>query len=299
MKTKKTMKPKMNMNVKSILTTAALIIVVVALGTCESLPATGVITDPAISFESVSLKGLNFTGADMLAKIKIQNDNPIAIPFPEINWNLFVAETSFLKGIVPEGTKIAARGSTIAEIPFSVPYEGLYKTVTKLLSVDEAPYRIDLDTRFPIPLLDSKTFKTSFNGSLPVPKMPTLSFSGIKFNSISLSKVEFVMTWLIDNKNAFALNLNKLNYNFAVNGAPWASGAAENKSFPAKGSTQLPITVNVSSVSMIQEIVALAVGRKEVDYTCNGDISLSPQGFENFAALTLPFTHSGKTTIRN
>jgi len=285
------------MKSKNVIKAAALAVVIVLLGTCETLPK--VINDPVVSFESVALTGISFSNVNMKARVKIQNDNAIAIPFPEINWNLFVADASFLNGVVTEGTKIAARGSSIVELPFSVSYEGLYKTVAKLLSADETPYRIDLGVRFPLPLLDSKTFNTSFNGTIPLPKLPSLSFSGIKFNSLSISKVEFVLTWQVDNKNAFALNLDKLNYGFTVNGTSWASGAAPATSLPARRTTQIPITVSVSATSMIQEIVAMAVQRKTVNYACGGDLSLSPQGFENFAALNLPFNYTGSTTVRN
>jgi len=285
------------MKPKNVIKAAALAVVIVLLGTCETLPK--VISDPVVSFESVSLAGISFSDVSMKARVKIQNDNAIAIPFPEINWNLFIADASFLNGVVKEGTRIAARGSSIVELPFSVSYDGLYKTVTRLLSADETPYRIDLGVRFPLPLLDSKTFNTSFNGTIPLPKLPSLSFGGIKFNSLSISKVEFVLTWQVDNKNAFALNLDKLNYGFTVNGVSWASGAAPATSLPARRTTQIPITVSVSATSMIQEIVAMAVQRKTVNYACGGDLSLSPQGFENFAALNLPFQYTGSTTVRN
>jgi len=288
---------KTRVNVKSILKAAALIVVIAVFGTCETLPK--VVSDPVVSFESVSLSGISFSDVSLKARIKVQNDNAIAIPFPEIKWNLFVADASFLNGVVPEGTKIGARSSTIVELPLSVSYEGLYKTITKLLSADETPYRIDLAIRFPLPLLESKTFNTSFDGSIPLPKLPSLSFSGIKFNSLSISKVEFVLAWQVDNKNAFALNLDKLNYGFTVNGASWASGSAPSTTLPARRSTQIPVTISVSGISMIQEIVALAVGRKTVNYACDGELSLSPQGFENFIALNLPFNYTGSTTIRN
>jgi len=291
------MKKNMKANAKLILKAAALAVVIVMLGTCESLPK--LVSDPVVSFESVSLAGISFSEVNLKARVKVQNDNAITIPFPEINWNLFVADASFLSGAVTEGTKIAARSSTIVELPFSVSYEGLYKTITKLLSADETPYRIDLAIRFPLPLLESKTFNASFNGTIPLPKLPSLSFSGIKFNSLSISKVEFVLTWQVDNKNAFALNLNKLNYGFTVNGASWASGDAPSTALPARKTTQIPVTISVSGSSMIQEIVALAVGRRTIDYACGGELSLSPQGFENFVALNLPFNYTGSTTVRN
>jgi len=295
MKTKKNMK----VNPKLILKTAALVVIIAAFGTCDYL--SGVINEPTVSFESVSLTGLGFSGADMKALIKVQNDNSITIPFPEINWKLFIADESFLDGVVKDGTTIAANGSALVELPFTVLYEGLYETITKLLSADETPYRIDLAVRFSLPALENKVFTASFDGSIPLPKLPELSFSGIKFNSISSfpPKVEFVLTWLIDNKNVFALNLDKLNYNFAVNGKSWASGAApQNTPLLAHSSTEIPITVNINALPLITEIVAMAVTNSTADYTCGGEISLRPQGFDNFAVWDQLFDFSGIAVVK-
>ena len=280
-------------NVKLVLKAALIVLCIAA---CTSVPS--VISEPSVSFDSVSMKGLNFTGADMVARIKVQNDNPVSIPFPEMNWNLFVTEASFLSGVIKKNSSIAARGSTIVELPFTVTYEGLYKTVSNLINADEAPYRIDLASHFSLPVLGNKTFNTSFSGVLPMLKVPALSFSGVKFNSITLTKVEFVLTWLVDNKNSFAFSLDKLDYNFAVNGASWTTGSAPRASLSARRTTQVPVTVNISSLSMIQEIVSLATGGKTVNYTCGGEAALMPQGFENIAALRLPFNYSGNTTIK-
>ncbi|GHV85439.1 hypothetical protein AGMMS50230_10470 [Spirochaetia bacterium] len=267
------------------------------LGTCESV--SGIIAEPSLSFDSVSVTGLNFSGADMLAKISVKNDNPFPIPFPEIDWNLFIRDSSFLSGTVKNNNKIAANSSTIVELPFAVSYEGLYKTAAALLDADEAPYRVDLGARFPLPVLSGKTFTTSHSGLIPMIKMPALSFSGVRFNSLSASRVEFILTWLVDNKNAFALNLDKLDYAFAVNNTSWASGSAPGRlSIPARRTTQVPITVNINSLSMVQEIAAMAAGGKTVNYTCAGEAILSPQGLEQFAALKLPFNYSGSTGLK-
>jgi LEA14-like dessication related protein len=130
-------------------------------------------------------------------------------------------------------------------------------------------------------------------------KMPALSFRGISFNSLSLSKVEFVLTWLVENKNAFAVNLDKLDYSFVVNNNSWANGSApQNLSIPARKSAQIPITVNISALATIQEIVTLAAGKNSADYNCTGEAVLSPQGLANAAALKLPFNYSGTTSLR-
>jgi LEA14-like dessication related protein len=263
-----------------------------------------VISEPEVSFESVSITGISFSGIDMNARVKVQNGNSFSIPFPEINWKLFVTDAAFLDGVIKNGTKIAANASTVVELPFTVGYEGLYQAVKGLLNSDEAPYRIDLAAKFPLPLLEGKTFSVSFKGSIPVLKAPALSFSGIKFNSIALNKVEFILTWQVDNKNAFAVNIDKLDYNFAVNNVKWTSGGTPRVSLPARKTTQVPVTVNISSAAMIQEIVALATGGKSANYVCSGEAALSPAingkfpGLENVAALKLPFNYSGTVNLK-
>jgi LEA14-like dessication related protein len=279
-----------------------IVVFVIVLGTCGSLPS--VVSEPVISFESVSLTGLIFSGINMIAKVKVQNNNAISIPFPEINWRLSVIDNSFIDGVIKNNNKIAAKASTIVDIPFKVEYEGLYQAISGLLNSDEAPYRLDLSALFNLPVLGSKTLSASFSGSIPMLKMPSLSFGGVKFNSLSINRVEFVLSWAVDNKNAFAVNLDKLDYNFSVNNVSWTQGAAERISLPARRVTTVPVTVNISSLSMIQEIVALAAGGRPANFVCTGEAALSPvisqsfPGLENAAALRLPFNYSGSTNLR-
>jgi LEA14-like dessication related protein len=286
----------MKNNITLVIKIAALAVLVIALGTCQTLSK--VINEPSVSLDSVSITGINFTGIDMLAKITVKNNNPVSIPFPELNWNFFVANGSFLSGVIPKGTKIAARGSSSIDLPITVTYEGLYKAITALLNADEAAYRIDLAARFELPLLESKTFTASFSGSIPLIKMPSLSFSGVQFTSLNLTKVEFVLTWLVENKGGFAITIDKLDYNFAVNSTPWVSGSTQRASLPGRKVTQVPVTITINTLSVVKDIVTMAAGGKMEKYSCGGEAVLSLQGFENAAPLKFPFNYSGTTNLK-
>ena len=284
---------------KLLFTIAALIAIALILGTCASLP--GVLTDPSVSFDSVSFTGINFDGVDLLARIKIQNNNSFAIPFPEINWDFLVKDASFLSGIIANDTRIAARGSTMVELPLTVSYEGLIRTITGLLNAYEAPYRLNLAVRFPIPMLEARTFSASFDGSIPLLRIPSVSFTGVNFNTVSLSRVEFVLNWQVDNRNIFPVNIDALNYSFVVNNVPWTSGSAPQMSLPARQVSQIPVTVGIHSFSLLQEIVRLAATGRAVSFNCSGEVALSLQPFENLPAIPavrLPFNQSGTTNLR-
>jgi LEA14-like dessication related protein len=276
---------------------AALVFIVLAAGACQTV--SNLVNEPSLSFDSVSLTGLGFDGAELLAKVNVENDNPFSIPLPELDWNFFVANNSFLKGTVKSSGKIAANGSSVLEIPFTVPYEGLYNTISSLKDTDEAPYRLDLGARFPLPVIRDKTFNASYSGSLPMLKMPALSFGGIKFNSLSLNKVEFVLSWAVENKNAFPISLDSLGYEFAVNGSSWASGRAPAAlNLAAWKTTQVPVTVSVSAASLIRDIVSLAASGKVAAFSCNGEAAFRP-AFEGLEAFSVPFSFTGNTNFRN
>ena len=286
-------------NIKLVFKTVLLILFALSLGTCASFP--DFMTDPSVSFDSVSFTGINFEGVDLLVKVLIQNNNSFAIPFPEIDWNFIVRDSSFLSGIIADTTRIRARGSTVVELPLTVSYEGLLQTISGLLDAYEVPFNVDLAVRFPIPILENRTFPASFQGSIPILKLPSLSFDGASFNSISLSGVEFSLNWRFDNRNIFPVNLDVFNYNFVVNNSPWVSGSAPQISLPARQVTEIPITARINSLPLIQEIISLSTGGRLANFVCTGEFSLSLQPFENLSAISViqqPFSFGGTTNIR-
>jgi LEA14-like dessication related protein len=259
---------------------------------CQSTPS-NLFKEPSVSLNAVSLAGITFDSVDMVALVNVKNANRFTIPFPEINWNLFVADESFTTGIIKNNRKLEANSITAVEIPFSVAYKQLYSVITTLVDADEAPYRIEVGARFAIPVLGDKQFFTDFSGAIPMLKTPKISFDGIRFNSLALTKVEFVLTWLVENKNVFPITLDKLRYDFAVNNAFWTKGQTPSAlNLQPRKTVKIPITVNVNSLTMIKDIVALASSGRNASFKCTGEASLRP-AFEGVQPLSLPFSSTG------
>ncbi|MDR1506354.1 MAG: LEA type 2 family protein [Treponema sp.] len=274
---------------------------VLAVMACQTVP--DLVSEPVISFDSVSLEKINFDGVGILAKINVENPNPFSIPLPGIDWELFIADEMFLGGSVKTGqgspSKLAAKSSTIVELPFTVPYNGLYSAAANLLDADEAPYRINISARFPIPVLGDKVFTAQCNGLVPLLKVPNLSFGGIKFNSLGPSKVELVLTWAVENRNAFAITLDSLDYDFALNNSSWARGRTPaGLNLPARRTTEIPVTVTINSLSLVKDMLALAGSGKNAAFSCAGEAALHPS-FEGLEAFAIPFNFTGTTDFRN
>jgi LEA14-like dessication related protein len=267
-----------------------------AFTTCSTL--SNIVSEPQVAFDKVSLKKISFDGVDLVAHLNVANSNSFTIPFPRIDWNLFVADSAFVNGVISNDTKLAANSTTPVEVPFNVPYKGLYETITNLLDADEAPYKLATDVTFDIPVIGQKTLSHDFTGSLPMLKAPDVSFGGVKVNSLSLTKAELTASWAIENKNAFPISLDNLAYNLAINGTQWASGSAPQKlSMAARKTTQIPVTVSVSAVSLVTQIAALVAAGKQVNFTSGGEASLRPD-FEGVDAFNLPFDLKGLTSLK-
>ncbi|MDR1929630.1 MAG: LEA type 2 family protein [Treponema sp.] len=272
-----------------------------SLSTCKTLP--DLISEPVVSFNGVSLRGVDFTKIDLLARINVKNGNPFAIPFPETDWEFFISGKSFLSGTIKSGAQLAADSTSVVEIPLTVPYEGLDTAVSTLVNADEAPYRVNVGLRFPVPVLQEKTFKSEFSGVIPLLKAPRLSFNGIKFNSLDPQKVEFVLTWAVENKNSFEIKLDKLDYAFTVDDTPWARGqvgeqvSVRQYSLPPRKTTEIPVTVVINSLSLISQIAGMAMEGRDVAYNCGGQAALLPV-FPGLRPLTLSYNYNGRMNLR-
>ena len=286
---------------KKILTKIGLMAVIVfslAGTTCETLGA--VFSEPLLSLQSVELTSISFTGATFLCKVNVENPNPVAIPFPELDWEFFVNTNSFVKGVIKDernDQRLRARGTTVVEVPVSITYLEVFNTFTSLRGSDEAGYRIALAVKFTLPILGDKVWNFAHEGTFPIVHLPSISFAGIRVKNQSLTNIEFEVAWEIENNNNFAMSVNELSYNFTVNNAQWSRGGVPGSpQIGAKGKTQIPLTFSINTLSMVTEIISIIARGTSINYACNGNINLG-------AALpglvyNEPFSFTGSTRLQ-
>jgi LEA14-like dessication related protein len=264
---------------------------------CETISQ--VFQEPKLSVKSVDLAGISFTGADLVCRVNVENPNGFSIPFPKIDWQLFVNTASFVKGSLGNGSDIKARNTVTVNVPFSVAYKDLFQVVSSLQGKTEAAYNIALGISFPkLPLIGDKIYELDFSGVLPVLHLPTVSFKGISVKTVSLQKLDFILNWEVENKNSFPLAIGKFNYDFKVNNSQWAQGLITNPPpIQPNGKTVIPLEISLSARSMVTEITSIITKGTGVAYSCVGDINLSA-GLSGLKALDLPFNFTGSTALK-
>jgi LEA14-like dessication related protein len=263
---------------------------------CQTLKT--VVKEPVFSIHSVELTNINFTAVDLLCKVNVENPNVFDVPFPEIDWEFFVNENSFITGTVKNDRIIKSRETTVVDIPLQVTYEGLYNTVQSVKNAGETAYRIALGAKFSLPVFGDQIWRLEHSGILPLLKMPVVAFRGIKVKNVSLTRVEFELAWEVENNNTFAINMKELNYDLRVNNTPWAAGRLQNGMIiEAEKKTIVPLTVSLNALGMVREITDIINRGAGVAFACGGTIHLSG-GLPGLEDLMIPFQFSGNTKLQ-
>ncbi|MDR0313914.1 MAG: LEA type 2 family protein [Treponema sp.] len=226
---------------------------------CESLR--GLLQEPKVSFRTVDLASISFNGVDMICRLNVENPNAFDIPFPEIEWQFFINDNFFIGGKLSNDTKLKSRRTVTVDVPFNVTYAGLFNSIASLWGTKEAGFHVALGVRFPLPILDQKTYNMDFRGTIPLLQIPKIQGGSFSTGKIDLNGVEQNWTFTIDNPNVFPIPVPDLNYNYTVNGIPLIrSGIASTGLIAASSATPITIKVGVQYSDIIALLGSLGSG---------------------------------------
>jgi LEA14-like dessication related protein len=170
--------------------------------------------------ESVEITGISVRGVDLVCHVNVENPNSFSVPFPRVDWELFINANSFVRGTVENDAVIKGRSTTVVDVPFSVTYGGLYNSFRSLLNAKEAAYNISLGVSFPIPLIQEKTFRLEFAGVLPMLQAPKITPGAFRVARVDFSSIDLACGFNVENPNAFAIPLPRTSWTFAAAGVP-------------------------------------------------------------------------------
>jgi LEA14-like dessication related protein len=224
---------------------------------CESLRA--VLQEPRVSLRTVDLGGISFNGVDMIARLNVENPNSFDIPFPEIDWHVFINDNSFVSGTLTNDTRLRSRRTVTVDVPFSVSYSGLFNSIASLWGASEAGYHIALGIRFPLPIISGKTYNVDFSGVIPLLQVPRIQAGSFSTGRIDFTGVEQNWIFTVENPNAFPIPLPDLNWNYAVNGVALVRGGVVGAGqIDALSETPVNIRVGVQYADILAVLGTLA-----------------------------------------
>jgi len=259
---------------------------------------------PKINMPSIKLDKIDFTKADLIFTMDVENPNSFALPMPKMDYDYKISNNSYIKSSVGTGGMLAAAAATPVAIQLSVNYLDLLQKIVALVNANEAPSLLSLNTDFGLPAFPDNVFsELPFN--LPILRAPAINFTGISvkpFNILNPTSLDFEIGLEIDNRNNFAMNVKDLTFNFNVNNAQWANTRVSGSpQVPANRRTTIPLTFSINTISMITSIIPMITNQTNFAYTFGGNVSLGATlpGNVNVQLddFTTPFNFAGTTRI--
>jgi LEA14-like dessication related protein len=252
-----------------------------------------------ISFRdpSFTIERLDFSGADILCSLKVDNPNPFPVPFPAINYQYAVRNSNFAAGTV-ESAALAAAALTAVDIRLRVASSDLYQSIPALRNAGEAACLFALSSLVSLPGFGEERLSLDVPGNLPLLVEPVMSFKGISVKNIALSRINLEFDLELDNPNRFDFRIENLDYEFLINSRSWAQGGfAPGMEIAAGRKAAIPVTVAIDSPSMVKDVTDSITKGMDVAYEIKGIAALSSRR-AGFANSPVPFSLSGRTRLR-
>jgi LEA14-like dessication related protein len=245
-----------------------------------------------------TIERLDFSGADIICSLNVDNPNPFPVPFPEMGYDYAVRNGNFVTGTVEHPGDLAAGGLTAVDIRLRVVYSDLYRSFPPLRSAGEAACLLSLSSLVSLPGLEEERLSLDIPGNLPLLKEPVLSVGGIGVKNIALSKIDLEFGLDVDNPSGFDFRIERLEYNVLVNNRPWAKGIADPRLVLAAGrKTALPVTVTIDSASLVKDVTDIITRGMDVAYNVTGNMTAG-SSLEGFSPSSIPIALSGRARLR-
>ena len=263
-----------------------------ALASCAGVQqlARSAVKEPKLTFRSASIEALDMEGVTVAFTFDLENPNGFGVDLARLGWTIDVEGTRIASGDLPGGLRIRANGASPIVFPVRVRYQDVPGIVSLLGSgKDVMQYRLagTLGIRTPIGVLD---LPLSHEDRLRLPSLPRFAIEGISIRSASFTELALDVRLRVENPNAFALPLGRLDYALAIGGADVAR---------ADGAELAPVAGGASAVVAIPVKLDLtSAARAAADLTRGAEVQVDLTGRALVAGIPLPLDVRGKVPAR-
>jgi LEA14-like dessication related protein len=231
---------------------------------CSLLQNVAQSREPSLSFKNASLSDVSLAGATVNLTFSVQNPNPVGITLAETDYKLSLAGKQLVAGKPPSGVRIPASGSSDVTLPAQVRFADLGDSLAAVLRQNEVPYRAEGHLGVSTPL-GVVPLAFAQEGTLPLPRIPTISVQSPRINSLSLTQATLDLPLTLSNPNSFPLPLGTVAGDLSIAGAQVGRVAsAELGRIDARQSRTVAVPVIVHFAQAFAAAQALREGKARV-----------------------------------
>lgn len=253
---------------------------------------------PKVSIKNTKITALSMDSADLEFQLNIDNPNFLPLKLAGFDYQVIVNDATFAQGVQHNALHIAAQQSSNLSVPFSIKFSELFELAQSIKNQNEFDYTIKTSVLVDLPVLGKQRLPASFEGELPIPKLPKIDVSAFSVEQLNLAGAKLAIQLDIANPNAFGIDLKKLNYKLKVGGRQWLdTRLQETISLTKQGKQQITVPVNLSFIDMGTTLYQALAQSKPLDYTLDGGLTLDSQ-LPMLKNIKLPISQQGTITGR-
>jgi LEA14-like dessication related protein len=228
---------------------------------------------PTVTITQVRIIDINFEEVTLGFDTRIDNPNPVDISLAGIDYDLHLQGNSFLKGITRQPVTIKASAKSAVELPLTIGFEKLKSSYAAIKDKPSVDYLLNLNLLIDVPIIGQYSHALKQEGSLPVPKKPSIDLADIRVNRMSFTGADVDVSFNINNPNPYSAVLDQLNYKLNINGKEWASGTSEEPgTIEANGNSIINIPVSLKFSQLGMELYKLLSSSSNINYGLSGDL---------------------------
>jgi LEA14-like dessication related protein len=250
---------------------------------------------PSARLVGISVSEISPDSVTLAVDVDVTNPNLLPLPMANLDYKLASGVATFLSGEAPLEGAVPGMGSKTFTLPVTLKYAELLSRLKGVTPGMVVPYDAEVGLSVDLPVLGMTRFPLAKSGELPIPAMPKVSIRDIAWSTVSLNETAGVVTLNVENPNAFALNLQKLNYGLSLGGVEVAkSSLAEVVAFEANGgagTVQIPITFSPKELGLG---VLRMLGGSESAYGLSGTMAVDTP----YGKMSLPINAIGRAGFK-
>ncbi len=263
----------------------------------DAILGEGRIKEPAVHIESVGFGSVSFESLELLFNIVIDNPNQLGISLSSFDYELLLNDKSFVKGDQPEGMQLEANASSSVQVPVALTFRDIIESVQSVAEQDSSRYQFKSGFSFTLPVTGDVRIPVQRSGAIPVVRTPSLNVASFKIENISFTGADAVLALNLKNPNSFSLDVQKMQYNFSIDGVNVLQGVSGH-TIPIRQNdeSKIEIPVSINFVDFGQTIYRILRGEQEAQFRFDGSATFdSPLDF--FRNIPLDFNQSGELPL--
>ena len=240
---------------------------------------------PSIHFVSARLQSISLTEAVVEGTFQLENPNSLGVNLKSVAVGVTIGTQKLADAETKNGLNLPAHGTAPLVVPVRIPFSTLPDLFKSVASADDMAYQVDGRVSIDGPI-GPITVPLTWKGTVPVPKLPKVSFGSVRLDHTSFLGARVVVALQVENPNAFDLPLSTMSANLSVSNASVArAGIEAPRSLPSK---------QVSTIELPFELSLLEAGAAVVNAVTSRSAAVRLQGQASVAGHSMDLDVSGQ-----